>query len=84
MPVRSVTENEVMATALVTGGTGFVGAHTIARLLADGHQVRTTLRSRSRQGDVEAMLATAGAPGGDGVRFFEADLTRLALREGIV
>jgi dihydroflavonol-4-reductase len=63
-----------MATILVTGGTGFLGAHTIARLLADGHQVRTTLRSLSRQRDVEAMLRTAGAPEAGGVRYFQADL----------
>jgi dihydroflavonol-4-reductase len=64
-----------MATILVTGGTGFLGAHTIARLLADGHQVRTTLRSLSRQREVEAMLRTAGAPDAGRVRYFQADLT---------
>jgi dihydroflavonol-4-reductase len=64
-----------MSTILVTGGTGFLGAHTIARLLADGNQVRTTLRSLSRRPDVDAMLATAQAPRADSVRYFRADLT---------
>jgi NAD(P)-dependent dehydrogenase (short-subunit alcohol dehydrogenase family) len=74
MPARSVTDNGVMTTVLVTGGTGLLGAHTIARLLTDGHQVRTTLRSLSRQADVEAMLAIAQAPGAGSVRYFRADL----------
>jgi dihydroflavonol-4-reductase len=64
-----------MATVLVTGGTGFLGAHTVARLLTDGHQVRTTVRDLSRQPDVEAMLRTAGAPGRAGVQYVRADLT---------
>ena len=33
---------------LVTGGTGFVGAHTIAALRADGHDVRMLVRNRAR------------------------------------
>src|SRR5512133_2179281 len=33
---------------LVTGGTGFVGCHTVAALLADGHQVRLLVRNRQR------------------------------------
>lgn len=33
---------------LVTGGTGFLGAHTVARLLAAGHEVRVLARSRER------------------------------------
>jgi dihydroflavonol-4-reductase len=75
MPAGDATDNYFMATVLVTGGTGFLGAHAIARLLSDGHQVRTTLRSLSRQADVEAMLRTAGAPDAGGVRYFQADLT---------
>jgi dihydroflavonol-4-reductase len=64
-----------MASVLVTGGTGFLGAHTIARLLAGGHQVRTTVRSLARATDVRSMLATAGAAGIDTVEFARADLT---------
>src|SRR4051812_17042884 len=40
---------------LVTGATGFVGCHTAAALLGDGHDVRALVRSSSR-------LDTAMAP----------------------
>ena len=40
---------------LVTGGTGHLGGHTIARLLADGHRVRTTVRDLARAAEVRAM-----------------------------
>lgn len=33
---------------LVTGATGFVGAHTTAALIADGHTVRAFVRSREK------------------------------------
>jgi UTRA domain len=68
-------EQQRADTVLVTEGTGFLGAHTIARLLAGGHQVRTTIRSLSRQADVEAMLRTAGTPDAGSVRYRPADLT---------
>lgn len=31
---------------LVTGGTGFVGCHTVAALVGHGHQVRLLVRAR--------------------------------------
>ena len=62
---------------LVTGGTGFVGAHCILALLEKGYRVRTTVRSLRREKDVRAMLATGGAAADAiaGVSFVEADLT---------
>jgi nucleoside-diphosphate-sugar epimerase len=50
-----------MSTILVTGGSGFIGSHSILRLMADGHRVRTTVRSLKREGDVRAMLKNGGA-----------------------
>ncbi|WKE68504.1 aldehyde reductase [Streptomyces sp. WP-1] len=64
-----------MAHVLVTGGTGFLGSHTIARLLTAGHTVTTTVRSLARRSEVERMLAVAGAPHTDRVAYAEADLT---------
>jgi nucleoside-diphosphate-sugar epimerase len=64
-----------MSTILVTGGSGFIGSHTILQLLAAGHQVRTTIRSLKREGDVRAMLKEGGAEPGDRLSFFAADLT---------
>ena len=33
---------------LVTGGTGFVGSHTVAALIEKGHDVRLLVRSPDR------------------------------------
>lgn len=60
---------------LVTGGTGFLGAHCIAEALRAGYAVRTTVRSRRRESDVRAMVANAGADAGDKLSFAEADLS---------
>jgi dihydroflavonol-4-reductase len=59
---------------LVTGGTGFVGAHCILQLLAAGYRVRTTVRSLAREADVRAMLKAGSAEPGDRLSFAEADL----------
>jgi len=59
---------------LVTGGSGFVGAHCIARLLNEGYRVRTTVRSLKREADVRALVRAGGAEPGDRLGFAEADL----------
>jgi len=64
-----------MARVLVTGGTGFVGAHCLIQLLAAGHEARTTVRGLARESDVRAMLHRGGAgEAGDRVALFPADL----------
>jgi len=63
-----------MSKVLVTGGSGFIGSHVILQLLAAGHDVRTTVRSLSREGDVRAMLREGGAQYTDRLSFAAADL----------
>ncbi len=63
-----------MSAILVTGGSDFIGSHSILQLLAAGHQVRTTVRSLKREGDVRAMLKEGGADPGDRLSFLAADL----------
>jgi nucleoside-diphosphate-sugar epimerase len=63
-----------MSTILVTGGSGFVGSHSILQLLAAGHQVRTTIRNLNRESDVRAMLKEGGAQPDCSVSFIAADL----------
>ncbi|MFV2084033.1 SDR family oxidoreductase [Micromonospora sp. LOL_021] len=60
---------------LVTGGSGFVGAHCVVRLLLQGYRVRTTVRSSRRAADVRTMLQAGGAEPGDALSFAVADLT---------
>jgi nucleoside-diphosphate-sugar epimerase len=59
---------------LVTGGSGFIGSHTIVQLLDAGHSVRTTVRDLKREPEVRAMLKQGGAQAGDRLSFFAADL----------
>jgi nucleoside-diphosphate-sugar epimerase len=64
-----------MARILVTGGTGFLGAHCLIQLLAAGHETRTTVRNLARENDVRAMLRKGGAgDAGNRLTFFAADL----------
>ena len=64
-----------MSKVLVTGGSGFIGAHCILQLLAAGHEVRTTVRNLSREAEVRAMLKHGGAADpGKTLTFAAADL----------
>jgi len=58
---------------LVTGGSGYIAAFCIARLLDEGYTVRTTLRSLSREAETRATIAKL-TQGGDRLSFVTADL----------
>ena len=64
-----------MATVLVTGASGFIALHCIEQLLGQGHKVRGTVRSLSRQDELSQALESAGR---DVSQFslYEADLTK--------
>ncbi len=65
-----------MARVLVTGGTGFVGAHCLVQLLAAGHETRATVRDLKRESDVRAMLRHGGAGEvGERLKLFRAELS---------
>jgi len=59
---------------LVTGGSGFIGAHWILQLLDAGYRVRTTVRSLKREADVRAMLKAGGAEPGAALSLTAANL----------
>jgi nucleoside-diphosphate-sugar epimerase len=64
-----------MSTVLVTGGSGFVGSHTILQLLAAGHTVCTTVRNLRKEPELRALFEQNGAgPTQDRLTFFAADL----------
>ncbi|HVU44766.1 MAG TPA: aldehyde reductase [Terracidiphilus sp.] len=65
-----------MSTVLVTGGSGFIGSYVILALLAEGYDVRTTVRDLKREPDVRAMLKAGGAEPGARLKFFAADLMK--------
>jgi nucleoside-diphosphate-sugar epimerase len=59
--------------ALVTGGSGFVGGHLVALLLEEGYTVRTTVRSLSNPAKIGHLLDLQRRHAGR-LSLFEADL----------
>ena len=68
-------ENAQKTKVLVTGGTGFLGVHTILQLLQQGYQVKTTLRSLSKKDQIIKALEESGITDFSHLSFIEADLT---------
>jgi dihydroflavonol-4-reductase len=64
-----------MPLVLVTGGTGFLGAYCIIKLLKSGYSVRTTIRTPSRESEVRLMLQGGGITSFENLSFCIADLT---------
>jgi nucleoside-diphosphate-sugar epimerase len=64
----------VAETVLVTGGTGFIARWCIVELLQRGYQVRTTVRSRSREQAVRDAVSRVVDPA-DPLTCAVADLT---------
>ncbi|WBV54094.1 SDR family oxidoreductase [Chryseobacterium gambrini] len=62
-------------TVLVTGGTGFLGIHTVLQLLQQGYEVKTTLRSLSKKDTIIKALEECGITDFSQLSFVEADLT---------
>ncbi|WP_417358408.1 SDR family oxidoreductase [Flavobacterium sp.] len=62
-------------TVLVTGGSGFLGVHTLLQLLQLGYTVRTTVRSLTKKESVIHALQEGGITDISTLSFYEADLT---------
>lgn len=61
-------------TVLVTGGTGLVGGHSVARLLREGYRTRVTVRGPGQEAGVRAAVRQAGVDPADRLEFAVADL----------
>lgn len=61
---------------LVTGGSGFLGAHCVLQLLQQGYRVRSTIRNMNREAEVREMIKNGGAPSLENLSFMKADLSK--------
>lgn len=71
---KMTTNSNSEKIVLVTGGSGFIAVHCILQLLNAGFQVRTTVRSLTREREVRAMLKEGGVEAGDRLSFIAAEL----------
>jgi nucleoside-diphosphate-sugar epimerase len=70
-----MTNSNKDKTVLVTGGSGFIAAHCILKLLQQEYTVKSTLRSLSRENEVKGMLKNGGIASFENLSFIETDLT---------
>ncbi|MCW8382555.1 NAD-dependent epimerase/dehydratase family protein [Streptomyces justiciae] len=59
---------------LVTGATGYLGGHTVSRLLSEGLPTRVTIREEKQEQAVREALGRAGVEPGDKLEFAVASL----------
>jgi nucleoside-diphosphate-sugar epimerase len=69
--MKNVEEKQ---TVLVTGGTGFLGVHTVLQLLQQGYEVKTTLRSLAKKDIITKALEAGGITDFSHFSYIEADL----------
>ncbi|MDO6432629.1 aldehyde reductase [Flavitalea sp. BT771] len=67
---------EQKTNVLVTGGSGFLGAHCILQLLRQGYSVKTTVRSINQKSKVIEKLKNGGISTFEDLSFIETDLTK--------
>lgn len=70
-----ITSPAELGTVLVTGGTGFLGNHTVARLVREGYRTRVTVREPGQRAGVLAALRQAEVEPTDRLEFAVADLS---------
>lgn len=68
-----MTNNPTKTTVLVTGAAGFIASHCIQQLLAQGYQVRGTVRSIAHQDRLRQMFADQVSTN-EQLTFVQADL----------
>jgi nucleoside-diphosphate-sugar epimerase len=66
---------EQKATVLVTGGSGFVGLHTISQLLGKNYSVKATIRNTAKKDEVKETLKATGIASLEDLSFVQADLS---------
>lgn len=69
----AVTLSDMANTALVTGGTGYLGSELVKQLLQKGFDVHATVRKPDNKSAVQHLLKLADALPGN-LKLFKADL----------